>query len=170
MSVRVVNVTRMANGNEYEALEKPHLNLWAFYSNLQLDLPPMVEGQTFIPTTNAVVETHVPSASSELIVIASMTYDGLPQDDSTWAIFGQSANFGAGTQTLVTPKKWYELIQGSTRPVWLTANGYQVTLQITLPNVPTAPANPGTPIPFTPVPPPVTTSPVSIPVASPVHL
>lgn len=141
MSVRVLKVTRMANGGEYQALETPRLSLWAFYSNLQLDLPPMVEGQTYTPTTNAVVQTRVPSANGELVLIAAMTYDGLGQEDCTYAVFGYSANFGSGTQNLITPKSWAELIPNSTRPIWVYANGYQLTLQISLPGLPTLPGN-----------------------------
>jgi hypothetical protein len=141
MTVRLLKVTRMANGGEYQALETPHLSLWAFYSNLQLDLPPMVEGQTYTPTTNAVVQTPVPSANGELILIAAMTYDGLGREDCMYAIFGHSANFGSGTQNLITPKSWAEIIPTSTKPIWIYANGYQLTLQISWPGLPIFPGN-----------------------------
>ena len=107
MSVRVVSVTRISifGFDLYQPMETSHLNLWASYSNLQLDLPPMVQGQTYVPTTNAVVQTAVPSANGELVVIASMTYDNLAQEDSTYAVFGRNANSGAGTRNLVSRRR-----------------------------------------------------------------
>jgi hypothetical protein len=153
VTVRVLKVTRLANGGHYEAMETPQLTLWAFYSSLQLDLPAMTEGQTYVPATSAVVETPVPSASGELVVIASMTYSDLQNEDTTFAVFGHSSNFGSGTQNLVTPKK-YPIPNpnpaATNKPIIATANGYQVALQIVGPPTSARPSNPAPAKPVTP--------------------
>ena len=159
ISVRVLNVTRLTAHNRYgvvyEALETPHLDLWAFYSRLHLDLPPMVEGQTVVPASNAVIQTPVPGDNGQLVVIADMTYDGLAQEDSSFAVFGKSSNFGNGTQKIPTPKTWSEPPVNGGKPIFVTANGYQVTLQISVPGnlsiatgatSPTLPVNPVRPV------------------------
>jgi hypothetical protein len=133
ISVRVTQVTRLANGGEYQAIETPYLTLWAFYSKIELNLPAMVEGQTYNPPADAVVETPVPASNGELVLIAAMTYDGISKEDCTWAAFGQNSYFGRGTQNLITPKSWLELL--GHRAVAITANGYQVTLQISVPEL-----------------------------------
>jgi hypothetical protein len=137
MTVRVVQITRIPNGGEYSPVETPYLSLWAFYSNLHLQLPAMVEGQTYTPTTNAVIQTPVPSVNGQLVLIASMS----SARDSTWAEFGYNTYFGSGAQNLITPKTWSEILPGSYRPIWVTANGYQVTLQISLPTATPFPGN-----------------------------
>ena len=129
ISVPVLNVTRLTVHNRYgvvyEALETPHLDLWAFYSRIHLDLPPMVEGQSVVPATNAVIQTPVPGDNGQLVVIADMTYEGLAQEDSSVAVFGKSSNFGNGTQKIPTPKTWSEPPVNGGKPIFVTANGYQ---------------------------------------------
>jgi hypothetical protein len=154
ISIRVMSVTRLALHNRYgvlyEVLETPHLDLWAFWSRLHLDLPSMVEGQTVVPATNAVIRTPVPGDNGQLVLIADMTYDGLPQEDSAFAVFGKSSNFGNGTQKLTTPKTWWEPPSDLThgKPIMWTGDGYQVILEISSPtnrtNAPilTAPSTP----------------------------
>lgn len=153
VTVRVLKVKRLANGGHYEAMETPQLTLWAFYSSLQLELPAMTEGQTYVPATSAVVETPVPSANGELVVIASMTYSDLQNEDSTFAVFGHSSNFGSGNQTLVTPKK-YPIPNpnpaATNKPIIATANGYQVALQIVAPPTSARPSNPAPAKPASP--------------------
>ena len=156
LSVRVLKVTRLANGGHYEAQETPLLTLWAFYSALQLQLPTMIEGQTYAPATSTVVETPVPSANGELVLIASMTYSDLPGEDNVFAVFGHSSNFGSGTQNLVTPKKYPAPNPdpaASNKPIIATANGYQVTLQIVGPPTTLHPSNPAPTSPVTRAPP-----------------
>ena len=132
MSVRVLRVDRSTTSN-YEPLETPSLYLWAGYSTLRLDLPPMAPGQSFVPTTNSVVETPVPPSDGQLVLIADIVYNDLNSEDSTFAVFGKSSNFGAGTQQLTVQKSWFMPAQNGNKPYRVYADGYYVTLQISGP-------------------------------------
>lgn len=148
ISVRVLQVSR-STSPAYEPLEKPSLSVWAGFSEMHLDLPPMVAGQTFVPTTNAVVQTPVPPSGGQLVLIADITYSDLTQEDSTFAVFGQSSNFGNGTQKLTTQKSWMMPAQNGNKPYKVSVNGYDVTLQISAPS--NSFTNGGTTTPVTPV-------------------
>ncbi|HLK49613.1 MAG TPA: hypothetical protein VKT49_15830 [Bryobacteraceae bacterium] len=151
IGVRVLQVTR-SSSSAYEPLETPHLDVWAGYSEMHLDLPPMVPGQSFVPTTNAVVQTPVPPSGGQLVLIADITYTGMTQEDSTFAVFGASSNFGNGTQTLTTQKSWFMPAQNGNKPYKVYVNGYDVTLQVTAPvNVLTTGTVSTPVIPVTPV-------------------
>ncbi|HJT86593.1 MAG TPA: hypothetical protein VJ732_02030 [Bryobacteraceae bacterium] len=151
MTVRILQVTRLTLHNRYgvvyEQVETPHLDFWAGWSRLHLDLPPMVEGQAYVPTTNAVLQTPVPPDSGQLVLIADMTYDGVSQEDSTFAVFGKSGNFGNGTQSIPTPKTWSEPPVNGGKPIFVTGNGYQLVVQIVSPlNLTRAPLAPVAPV------------------------
>jgi hypothetical protein len=129
-------------------VETPGLQLWANNSATSLVLPPMMEGQTFVPTTNAAVQTPIP-ANGQLVLIANMVYQGLPQEDSTYAVFDKSTNFGSGTQTLAMPKTWTDftpVLRPGTKPIVVSmiGEGYEVTLGISVgpPNLLTQPVTP----------------------------
>lgn len=156
MSVRVLKVTRLTlhnqNGILYEDVETPHLDLWAGYSRIHLDLPPMVEGQSWVPGTNAVIQTPVPSDSQQLVIITDMTYDSGAEEDSSFALFGKSTSFGNGTQNVMSTKTWSEPspIKGG-KPFWAVGNGYQVTLQISTPSLQSVAVAPVSTTPVVPV-------------------
>lgn len=151
MSVRVLQVSRSMSA-AYEALEKPSLYLWAGYSTMRLGLPPMVPGQTFVPTTNAVIQTPVPPSNGQLVLIADITYSDMTQEDSNFAVFSSSSNFGAGTQKLSTFKSWFMPAQNGNKPYKVSVDGYDITLQITGPpnsfttGTVTTPVNPVSPV------------------------
>jgi hypothetical protein len=143
ISVSVLQVRRLSADQggtpEYEAVETPYLQLWTNEAFFSLSLPPMAEGQTFVPT-NAVVQTK--PLEDQLVVIANMQYSGfeLPigQVDATFAAFGRTSSFGNGTIALQTPKSW--TVVGPTPPggdkpnvISVTTAGYEVTLQISVP-------------------------------------
>jgi hypothetical protein len=114
-----------------------------------------MQGRTeAVPANPAVVETPVPSANGELVLIASMNYNDLPNEDSAFVVFGHSSNFGTGTENLVTPKK-YPIPNPnpavSNKPIIATANGYQITLQILSPPTTALPPNAAPPTPATPM-------------------
>jgi hypothetical protein len=146
--VRVLQVSRSTSA-AYEPLEKPSLYLWAGFSTMRLDLPPMVPGQTFVPTTNAVIQTPVPPDNGQLVLIADITYSDMMQEDSNYAVFGKSSNFGSGTQKLTTEKSWFMPAQNGNKPYKVYVDGYAVTLQITTPgnlSIATGTTAPGTPV------------------------
>ena len=151
ISVRVLQVSR-STSSAYEPLEKPSLSVWAGWSEMHLDLPPMVPGQTWVPTTNAVVQTPVPPSSGQLVLIADITYSDMTQEDSTFAVFGQSSNFGNGSQKLTTQKSWFMPAQNGNKPYKVYVNGYDVTLQVSAPTNSLTTGPVATPvIPVTPV-------------------
>ena len=151
MSVRVLEVDRSTT-SAYEPLETPSLYLWAGYSTLRLDLPPMAPGQTWVPTTNAVIETPIPPSDGQLVVIADIVYNDLNSEDSTFAVFGKSSNFGSGTQKLTVQKSWFMPAQNGNKPYKVYADGYYVTLQISGPPNTSTMGSVSTPVtPVTPV-------------------
>lgn len=140
ISVRVLKVTRLelhdrSGAPIYEPVETPQLSLWAFYSHLVLELPPMVEGQSYVPEANPAIQTPVPGDNGELVLIASTIYPQQSEEDSTFAVYGKSSHFGNGTQVLTTPKTWSEPPVNGGKPLILTGNGYQVVLQVSVPTL-----------------------------------
>jgi hypothetical protein len=139
VTVRVTDVRRLtARTSEgatlYQPVENPHLELWAGYEKIHLILPPMVEGQTFVPGPEAVIQTPVPPDTGQLVLIANITYDHGSREDSAFAAFGKNRNFGDGTQTVTVPKTWTPSVWTTAgRPVVLTVKGYEVTVQISVP-------------------------------------
>ena len=143
ISVTVLQVQRLTAEQggvpEYEAIEQPYLQLWANETFFSLSLPPMTEGQIYVPS-NAVVQTN--PLNDQLLLIADMQYSGftLPigQSDATFTAFGRSNSFGSGTVALQTPKSWEVVgptLPGSNKPnvFPVTMAGYELTLQISVP-------------------------------------
>jgi hypothetical protein len=143
IAVRVLQVRRLpleyGGIPEYQPVEGPYLELWADYSFTSLSLPPMMEGQIFVPTTNSAVTLPVP-LNGQLVLIVNMQYQGLQlpigQSDSVYAVFDSTTNFGSGTQALDTPKTYsYRVPTLFGKPIIVstTGAGYEVTLQISGP-------------------------------------
>jgi hypothetical protein len=138
ISVRVTQVRRLMlhDRNGYVVrypTEYPRLELYAGYSGLVLDLPPMMEGQTYFPTSTAAVSTGLPPLG-QLVVIANMWDTSHYTRDPGFIVFNQSQNWGAGTRILNTPKIWSEFDPLFRKPIIMRASGYEVTLQITPPS------------------------------------
>lgn len=144
ITTRLLQVRRLALEDrgvtpEYQAVESPYLQLWANESFTSLSLPPMVEGQTFVPADTVVTTAPL---NGQLVLIANMQYSGLGlpigQVDATFAVFNKSSNYGNGTQTLDTPKSWEDVYPPppfGTKPIVVTTTGagYELTLQISAP-------------------------------------
>jgi len=139
ITVQVMQVRRLTtrdlNGNSvYYPVEYPNLELYAGNSSIHLDLPPMVEGQVFVPASNAVVQTPAPPDTGQLVLIGNITYDNNGIEDTGFIVFGKNSNFGNGTQTLTPPKTWSgpSPLKGG-KPVWYRSGGYEVLLKINSP-------------------------------------
>ncbi len=144
IAVRVLQVRRLpldyGATPEYEPTESPYLALWANYSFTSLNLPPMMEGDVFVPATSVGFTTPVP-ANGQLVLIGSMNYKSIQlpigQSDSVYAVFDSSTNFGAGAQTLDMPKTYTYQVPNLFfhKPIIVstTGAGYEVTLQISPP-------------------------------------
>jgi hypothetical protein len=134
ISVRVTQVRRL-NNSAYYPVETPVVELYVGYQLLVLNLPPMVENQTFFPDATAVVSSPVPPTttvySAPLVLIANTRI--LSIEDSTFDVFDATSNFGAGPRTVVTPKITSQFSPIYRKPIIVRSNGYEITLQITGP-------------------------------------
>lgn len=144
ITARVVKVERLAlhardGGPVYNTVEDPTLTFWAGHSEIQLDLPQMVEGQVWLPQGRATVTTEVPAANTQLVLIGSMNYDNLSGEDNGWIAFGSNTNFGNGTRTFNVMKVWFELpTTKGAKPLRRVGAGYAITVQISAPTQPVA--------------------------------
>jgi hypothetical protein len=119
----------------YSAVETPILDFFAGFTHLHIKLPAMIEGQTFIPTSDNVATTLVPVESGTLVLLGVMTYEGIPHEDMAFLTFSRNLDFGAGKQTLYTPKQiLLRGIAATTAPVPPGA-AYEITVEITAPPV-----------------------------------
>jgi hypothetical protein len=140
VTVKVTKIQRLhlegANGQPaYETVENPILDFYAGFTHLHFGLPSMTEGQTFTPTSDNVATTLVPVESGTLVVLGVMTYEGLMHEDMAFLTFSRNLDYGAGTQTLDTPKQ--VLLRGLTAgsPSTVPDAAYEITLEITAPPV-----------------------------------
>jgi hypothetical protein len=118
----------------YETVENPVLVLWAGFTEIQFNnLPAMVEGDTFEPTTDNEATTLVPIETGTLVVLGIMSYgQDVAHVDPTFVSFSRNLDFGSGKQTLYTTKKLLSLSNG--------LPAYEITLEITAPPVSTGTA------------------------------
>ena len=146
ITVRVTKVRRLqllnAEGQPvYNPIELPHIDFYAGFTHLQVQVPPMVQGQTVVLTNDNTIETPLPENSELLVVIASVSSgnDDL-NADSGFATFGRSSGFGNGTDLIVTPKHWTQPVrQVGAKPVTATGPGYEITFEVSTPGGMTAP-------------------------------
>jgi hypothetical protein len=137
ISVRIMQVRRLTTHDltgavVYYPLETPNIELYAGFSRLQLNLPQMVEGQVYIPPSNAVIQTPVPPDTGQLVLIGNTRYNEMYTEDSQFAVFTKASNFGNGTQLLSIPKTWSAWNSIIKKPIWYRTGGYELTLQITV--------------------------------------
>jgi len=136
ITVRVTQIRRLTLHESSGAIvrypsETNQFELWVGYSRIVLTLPPMMENQTYFPTSTAAVSVPVPA--SQLILIATMFDLEHFNRDPSFVVFTKANNWGGGTQKMNTPKIWSELSPLYHKPILMRANGYEVTLQITPP-------------------------------------
>ena len=143
LAVRVTQIRRLpvrdlSNNQVYYPIETPRLELYAGYRPLVIDLPPMQEGQIFVPGPNAVVSSPIPPTNAQFagrfVIIANMQLPAQYMfDDTGFISFDKTTDFGVGTRILNTPKLWWYRLPPSRHPVFVRSNGYELTLQITGP-------------------------------------
>jgi hypothetical protein len=136
--VRRLPVHDVSNNPVYYPVESPRLELYAGYRHLVVSLPPMQEGQVYVPDSSAVVSSPLPPATTQysgpFVVIVNMWQVPQNIEDSTFLVFDKTTNFGAGTRTVDTPKIWWYLDPTvSRKPIIVYSNGYEVTLQVSGP-------------------------------------
>jgi hypothetical protein len=136
ISVRVTQIRRLTVHELSGAIvrypsETNQFELWVGYSRIVLTLPPMMENQTYFPTSTAAVTVPVPA--SQLILIAVMGDLQHYTRDPSFAVFTKANNWGGGTQRMYTPKIWFETSPLYRKPILMRANGYELTVQITPP-------------------------------------
>jgi hypothetical protein len=97
----------------------------------------MSEGQTFLPTGDNVASTTVPLESGSLVLQAVMTYEHLPHQDMAFLTFSRNLDYGAGKQTLYTPKQILlrGFVANPASPSPAPGSAYEITLEITAPPV-----------------------------------
>ncbi len=113
----------------YSAVETPTLDLFAGFTHLHFELPSMTEGQTFLPTSGNEASTLVPLETGTLVVLGVMTYKDIPNTDNAFLTFSKNLDYGAGKQTLYTPKVLIKGVPSSAGPA------YEITLEISAPPV-----------------------------------
>jgi len=94
----------------------------------------MIDGQTFVPTEGNILTTLVPIETGNLVLIGTMTYEGLPMEDSSFVTYGQNVNFGAGVQTFDVSKRWLQRIVLG-KAIYGSGPGYEITVEIVPPPV-----------------------------------
>jgi len=121
----------------YLPVETPILDFFAGFTHLHIKLPAMTEGQTFIPTSDNVASTIVPLESGTLVLQGVMTYEGLPHQDMAFLTFSRNLDYGAGKQTLYTPKQILArgFVADPSSPSPTPGSAYEITLEITAPPV-----------------------------------
>ena len=123
----------------YLPVETPILDFFAGFTHLHIKLPAMSEGQTFIPTSDNIASTIVPLESGTLVLQGVMTYENLSHQDMAFLTFSRNLDYGAGKQTLYTPKQI--LVRGfvadPASPSPTPGSAYEITLEITAPPVQT---------------------------------
>jgi hypothetical protein len=134
VTVKVTRIHRLeldgADGlPAYSAVETPTLDFFAGFTHLRFELPSMTEGQTFIPTSDNEASTQVPLESGTLVLLGVMTYKDIPNKDNAFLTFSRNLDYGAGKQTLYTPKVLLKGVASSGGPA------YEITLEITAPPV-----------------------------------
>ena len=122
----------------YTGIEAGHLDFYAGFSHIHIQLPPMAENQTVVLTQGNTVATQVPPSTGSLVLIASLSSGNDDVNaDYSFVTFG-SPIFGNGTHTMSVPKHWMEAVRPGSRPVMVSAPGYQITLEISSPGGQTA--------------------------------
>jgi hypothetical protein len=139
VTVTVTRIRRLElhafNGQPaYAAVETPTLDFFAGFTHLHIQLPAMSEGQSFVPTSDNVATTLVPLESGTLVLLGVMTYEDLTHEDSAFVTFSRNLDFGAGTQTLDTPKQVLRLTMIG-KPGTTSGPAYEITVEITAPPV-----------------------------------
>lgn len=140
ITVRVTQVHRLqvldADGQPvYNQVELPHIDIYAGFTHLLLQVPPMTQGQTVSLTSDNTLETPIPPNPELLVLIASVSSgNDNVNADSAFATFGPSSGFGNGTDVLYTPKHWIQPVtQMGGKQVSATAPGYEITFEIATP-------------------------------------
>jgi hypothetical protein len=146
ITVRVTQIRRLqlldAEGQPvYNPIELPHIDIYAGFTHLLLQVPPMVQGQTVALTNDNTLETPVPPNPELLVLIASVSSGNDDVNaDSAFATFGPSSGFGNGTDLMYTPKHWTQPVrQPGVKQVAATGPGYELTFEVSTPGGMTAP-------------------------------
>jgi len=119
----------------YDAIETPSFEFYANFAHAQLQLPPITEGQTLSLAALPALSFQKPDQSGSLILIANIShYLGNPED-STFAVFQGSGNFGAGRRTLTVSKTYSYIPQypAHSKPIRVKAPAYEITVDVSLP-------------------------------------
>jgi hypothetical protein len=146
ITVRVTKVHRLQvldsnNQPVYNPSEFPEIDIYAGFTHLLLDVPPMIQGQTVTLTTNNTLETPIPPNPELLVLIANVSSGNDDVNaDYAFRTFGATSGFGNGTEVMYTPKHWIQTgRQPGAKQVSVTAPGYELTFEISTPGALTAP-------------------------------
>ena len=139
ITVRVTQIHRLqvldADGKPvYNPIEQPHIDIYAGFTHLLLEVPPLTQGQTVTLTTNNTLETPIPTNPEVLVLIANVSSgnDDVNADYSFRTFPG--SGFGNGTEVMYTPKHWVQPVtQTGGKQVSATAPGYEITFEISTP-------------------------------------